>query len=147
MSKIILIFLAISFSFVSLEPSSSCECPTSHEIPQKIKIDTNFMASDVVIDNVNYGKPISVGNLIFLTKYVNISSGTINLEYSFPTWFRLPTKSEFETILSSLGSKANSVLSNTSGFNFQSGSLYMTNDKVYPSNTNGAQMKLGCFMD
>ena len=84
MSKIILIFLAISFSFVSLEPSSSCECPTSHDIPQKIKIDTNFMASDVVIDNVNYGKPISVGNLIFLTKYVDISSGTVNLEYSCP---------------------------------------------------------------
>ena len=147
MLKIILIILWISFPLINLKPSSTCECPTSQDIPQKINLDTNFKASAIVIDKVNYGKPISVGNLIFLTKYVNISSGTINLEYSFPTWFRLPTKSEFETILSSLGSKANSVLSNTSGFNFQSGSLYMTNDKIYPSNTNGAQMKLGCFMD
>ena len=46
------------------------------------------MASDVVIDNVNYGKPISIGNLIFLTKYVDIYSGTVNLQYSCPSGFR-----------------------------------------------------------
>ena len=138
MSKIsILIIFPIIFSFVNLEPSSSCECPTSHDIPQEIEIDSNFVASDVVIDNVNYGKPISIGNLVFLTKYVDVSSGTTSLEYSCPTGFRLPTKSEFETMLSTLGSQANSILSNTSGFNFQSDSIYMTNDKVYPSNTNG----------
>ena len=146
MQKILVLVISlISFSFIHLEPSPTCQCPSSHTLPKAIEIDKNYVPTDIIIDNVNYGKPVAIGTYIFLSKDVKISSGTAYLPYTCPTGFRLPTKAEYESMLKSLGSTANSVLSNTTGFNFQSNLEYMTSDKVYPSNTDGSTNEAWCF--
>ena len=121
-----------------------CKCPSKHDAPQTIKVNDKYSPSNVIIDGVNYGKPFVIGDLIFLTKNVAIERGITELSNSCPTGYRLPTKTEYQKLLSSLGTKANSVLTDKSGFNFQSGSLYMTNDKVY-STTDGSDNDAWCF--
>lgn len=134
----------IGIALVNLEPSPICECPTNKKAPKTIEIDSNYSPSEIIIDNVNYGKPIVIGDLIFLSKNVNIDRGITTLVYSCPIGFRLPTKTEYENLLKSLGKNANSVLTDKSGFNFKSGELYMTNEKVY-SSTDGSNNEAWCF--
>jgi len=47
-------------------------------------------------------------------------------------------------LLSYLGSNADSILTDRSGFNFKSGKLYMTSEKVY-SSTDGSNNEAWCF--
>ena len=145
MSKLLFISsLLFCFSFINLEPLPTCQCPSSHELPKEIEIDKNFSPSNIIIDNVNYGKPVAIGEYIFLSKDLPIDRGITSLSYSCPTGFRLPTKSEYEDLLSYLGSNADSILTDRSGFNFKSGKLYMTSEKVY-SSTDGSNNEAWCF--
>ena len=143
-TKLYFIILIISISLVNLEPSPTCECPKNNKAPQTIKIDEKYSPSDIIIDNVNYGKPIAVGDFIFLSKNIEIERGIESLYFSCPIGFRLPIKSEYEELLSYLGKDANSILTDPSGFNFKSGTLYMTNEKVYDS-TDGSNNDAWCF--
>ena len=132
--KFILILITLLLPIFTA-PSSSCTCPESSSPPSTIKNKSSTTLTDIVIEGVNYGKPLLIGNLIFLTKTISVVRETASLVFTCPTGFRLPTKAELENMLSTLGSSASSTLSDSSGFNFQKDKYYMTNDKVYPSIT------------
>ena len=138
MNKSLLIFsLLISYTL-----SSDCTCPSSATVPQTIvNTKTSSTSSELVVDGVNYGKLATAGDLLYLVNAVDMDAGIESLSPSCPTGYRLPTKEEYVSLLSSLGSKAYSTLKT----NFVSGKVYWTSTKAYPSNTDGTQNDAWAF--
>ena len=134
MIKKILIVLSISISFVF-----SCTCPSSNPgTPSQLKADPNFELEDVIVDGVNYGKPYTLGNLIFLKGEFSVGAGIYSLNQKCPKGYRLPTAEEYTSLLTTLGSDAYSKLTNPDGFNMESSFFYMSGTKTYPDETNGS---------
>lgn len=136
MLKKIIIVLSISIGIVF-----SCTCPSqTPSAPSQLKADPNFQIEDVIVDGVNYGKPFTLGNLIFLKGDFGVSVGITTLSPQCPKGYRLPTEEEYSNLLLVLGSDAITQLSNTNGFSMESNYYYMTGTKSYPSDTNGSNV-------
>jgi len=113
--------------------SSLTYCPKTRKSPETIEVDQSKVINPVTFQGKNY-HTIQVGSKIFLNDntFNSISSGTTALyaDSTFcPTDFKIPIKSDYESLLSELGSNAYSVMTSPTGFNMQKGKYYLTNTK------------------
>ena len=128
--KLILLLLLIDII------SSFQSCPNTANPPVNIEIDATKTISPILYNKQEY-KTILVGNKIFLNKdtYSFIGKAiTTTYEDSIfcPEDFILPTKSDYESLISSLGSNALNILKDENGFNMQEGKFYLTNTNPPP---------------
>ena len=106
--KLILLLLVIDII------SSFQSCPNTANPPVNIEIDATKTISPITYNSQEY-KTILVGNKIFLNKDTHSFIGkatTTTYEDSLfcPEDFILPTKSDYESLISSLGSNALNIL-------------------------------------
>ena len=119
--------------------SSFQSCPNTANPPVNIEIDATKTISPILYNQQEY-KTILVGNKIFLNKDTHSFIGkatTTTYEDSLfcPEDFILPTKSDYESLISSLGSNALNILKDEKGFNMQEGKFYLTNTKPNAEDT------------
>ena len=121
--------ILLLFEFIS----SFKICPNSRPTPQPIEVDTSKKINPVVFNSKNY-TTIQVGNHIFLNDNTanfiySATSGLYSDSTFCPADFKIPIKSDYESLLAELGSNAYTVMTNPSGFNMQKGKYYLTNTK------------------
>jgi hypothetical protein len=119
--------------------SSFQSCPNTANPPVNIEIDATKTISPITYNSQEY-KTILVGNKIFLNKdtysFIGKATSTTYEDSIFcPEDFILPTKSDYESLISSLGSNALNILKDENGFNMQEGKFYLTNTKPNAENT------------
>ena len=119
--------------------SSFQSCPNTANPPVNIEIDATKTISPILYNKQEY-KTILVGNKIFLNKdtysFIGKATTTTYEDSIFcPEDFILPTKSDYESLISSLGTNALNILKDENGFNMQEGKFYLTNTKPNAEDT------------
>ena len=142
--------LILSFYIIPIFGLPKCK---KSNPPQKIKIDPNF-----TIDPINYNNKVTssikVGNRIFTKDHISAPhSSSFNSNELCPKDFIVPYKEDYENLVSFLGNKAYSTLTDINGFNMTKGKLYVTNTKgnthpyysFYMMYLDGNKIKFGNF--
>lgn len=130
--------ILVLFSLVSL--SFQCTCTReAPEPPKELKERENFQQEKEIINGVDYGFQVAIGDFIFLQKSVKVSRGTRSLPYSCPDGYRLPEDSEIKSILNSAEKEkfVKLFLDKDYGLGLVEGRHYMTTTKTYPEKTDG----------
>ena len=131
--KIKLIFF---FLHLFINPIINLEyCPIkTPSPPEKIKIDTSFKVEPEY--KGNKVTPININNRIF-TKEAPVMTGTYYSYYSSsdycPSDFIIPSMETYKSLISELGSKAYSILTDENGFNMKENLYYLTSNKTKTS--------------
>ena len=91
-------------------------CPNSRPTPQPIEVDTSKKINPVAFNSKNY-TTIQVGNHIFLNDNTanfiySATSGLYSDSTFCPADFKIPIKSDYESLLAELGSNAYTVMTN-----------------------------------
>ena len=128
------------------------QCKKSNP-PRKIIIDPNFTIDPIKYNN-KVTSSIQVGNRIFTKDHISAPhSSFFNNTALCPKDFIVPYKEDYQNLVSYLGSKAYSTLTNINGFNMTKGKLYVTNTKgntdpwfsFYMMYLDGKKIKFGNF--
>lgn len=124
-------FFFIFLLFKIISPFSFC--PKSKPSPETIAQDTSKVIKPILYNGKNY-TTIQSGSKIFLndntvTRINSATTGLYEDSKYCPPDFKIPIKSDFESLISELGSDAYMVLTNQTGFNMQQGKYYLTNTK------------------
>ena len=106
-------------------------CTKTNEAPEELAIDNTKIINPVSYSGKEY-QPINIGNQIFLDKntanYIYYGTTTIYSDSRFcPDDFKIPTQSDYESLIKNLGPAAYSVFISQEGFNMEAGKYYLTN--------------------
>jgi len=122
-------------------------CPESKEPPEEITKDSTKKISPIIFKEKEY-LTAQTGSNIFLNKNTLESIGLATSGYYddreyCPENFKIPTKSDYESIISELGSNAYSIFTKADGLNMTKGNYYLTNTK----GSNHEYSKLFLYLD
>ena len=106
-------------------------CTNSNKPPEKITDDPSKIINPVIYKGNEY-LTIQAGKQIFLNKNTaNFIGSATSAEYEDSTFcpedFKIPTKLDYESLISELGSNAYSYFSNENGLNMKEKIYYLTN--------------------
>ena len=108
-------------------------CPAKNkDPPKKIQINESFSMNPVLFQGENY-TAVKVANKIFLNRFkgrVTMSTSTLyNYTQYCPSRFKIPLKSDYESVISQLGKEAYNILTDPNGFNMIDTEWYLTNTR------------------
>ena len=106
-------------------------CTNSNKPPEKITDDPSKIINPVIYKGNEY-LTIQAGKQIFLNKntasFIDYATSTEYEDSRYcPDDFKIPTKLDYESLISELGSNAYSYFSNENGLNMKVGIYYLTN--------------------
>ena len=133
MKKLLYVFVVIIF-IKSIH--TNLFCPKSSKPPKSIEIDESFKII-AQMSGKNYST-IIINNRVFFKdtpKITFYSSNYYDSSYC-ATNFLIPTKEEYESLISSLGGKAYSTLTQANGFNLTENKYFLTKNKTNSGNYN-----------
>ena len=126
------ISLQVSIFFILVNFISTYTfCTSSNKPPEKIVNDTSKIINPVIYKGNEY-LTVQAGKKIFLNKntasFIDYATSTEYEDSRYcPDDFKIPTKSDYESLISELGSNAYSSFSNENGLNMKVGIYYLTN--------------------
>ena len=126
------ISLQVSIFFILVNFISTYTfCTSSNKPPEKIVNDTSKIINPVIYKGNEY-LTVQAGKQIFLNKntasFIDYATSTEYEDSRYcPDDFKIPTKSDYESLISELGSNAYSSFSNENGLNMKVGIYYLTN--------------------
>ena len=108
-------------------------CPNKNlDPPKKIQINESFSMNPVIFKNENY-TAVKVANKIFLNSFkdrVTMSTSGLYNDVEFcPSRFKIPLKSDYESVISQLGKEAYNILTDPNGFKMIDTEWYLTNTR------------------
>ena len=123
--QVLVFFILVNFI------STYTFCTSSNKPPEKIVNDTSKIINPVIYKGNEY-LTVQAGKQIFLNKNTASSIGSatsaVYEDSTFcPDDFKIPTKLDYESLISELGSNAYSYFSNENGLNMKVGIYYLTN--------------------
>ena len=123
--QVLVFFILVNFI------STYTFCTSSNKPPEKIVNDTSKIINPVIYNGNEY-LTIQAGKQIFLNKntasFIDYATSTEYEDSRYcPDDFKIPTKSDYESLISELGSNAYSSFSNENGLNMKVGIYYLTN--------------------
>ena len=106
-------------------------CTNSNKPPEKITDDPSKIINPVIYKGNEY-LTVQAGKQIFLNKntasFIDYATSTEYEDSRYcPDDFKIPTKLDYESLISELGSNAYSYFSNENGLNMKVGIYYLTN--------------------
>ena len=122
-------------------------CPESKEPPEEITKDSTKKINPIIFKEKEY-LTAQAGSSIFLNKNTLESMDIATTGYYddskyCPENVIIPTKSDYESIISELGSNAYSIFTKADGLNLIKGNYYLTNTK----GSNHEYSKLFLYLD
>ena len=126
------ISLQVSIFFILVNFISTYTfCTSSNKPPEKIVNDTSKIINPVIYKGNEY-LTVQAGKQIFLNKntasFIDYATSTEYEDSRYcPDDFKIPTKLDYESLISELGSNAYSYFSNENGLNMKVGIYYLTN--------------------
>ena len=130
--KKFLLVLVLSIFIKSI--NSNLFCPNKSNPPKAIEIDKSF-AITAQMSGKNYSTVI-INNKVFFKDTPKLSYYSSNYYDSSycATNFVIPTKTDFQSLISSLGNNAYSTLTNQNGFNLTQYKYFLTKNKTDSGN-------------
>ena len=130
-----LLYVFVVFIFIK-SIHTNLFCPKNSKPPKSIEIDESFKII-AQMSGKNYST-IIINNRVFFKdtpKITSYSSYYSDSSYC-ATNFLIPTKEEYESLISSLGGKAYSTLTQANGFNLTENKYFLTKNKTNSGNFN-----------
>ena len=123
--QVLVFFILVNFI------STYTFCTSSNKPPEKIVNDTSKIINPVIYKGNEY-LTVQAGKQIFLNKntasFIDYATSTEYEDSRYcPDDFKIPTKLDYESLISELGSNAYSYFSNENGLNMKVGIYYLTN--------------------
>ena len=123
--QVLIFFILVNFI------STYTFCTSSNKPPEKIVNDTSKIINPVIYKGNEY-LTVQAGKQIFLNKntasFIDYATSTEYEDSRYcPDDFKIPTKLDYESLISELGSNAYSYFSNENGLNMKVGIYYLTN--------------------
>ena len=127
-------FFVLVLSIFIKSINSNLFCPNKSNPPKAIEIDKSFTIT-AQMSGKNYSTVI-INNKVFFKDTPKIAYRLSNYPDSSycATNFVIPTKNDFQSLISSLGNKAFSTLTNQNGFNLTQYKYFLTKNKTDSGN-------------